>query len=110
MSQHGTPMITYPNQRPQTNTYQVSHNTPGPNVQNTAHFAQSSKTVPVQFVQTTVPQIHCVQTPIAQTQVPMTAVPPSAPAETSQQSFFTQGFVDWSSLPDELYQMKILLL
>ena len=109
-SQHGTPIITYPNQRTQTNTYQNSYNTPGPNVQNTAHFAQSSNTVPVQYVQTTVPQIHYVQTPVAQAPVQTTVAPSSAPAETSQQSFFTQGFVDWSSLPDELTDENFALV
>src|ERR1043165_2925861 len=40
----------------------------------------------------------------------MTVPPPSAPAETSQQSFFTQGFVDWSSLPHELTDENFALV
>lgn len=106
-SQNGTPMITYPNLRPQTNTYQTI---PVPNVQNYAHFAQTQTTVPVHYVQTTVPQYHYVQTPVTQAQVLMTAAPPSAPTETSQQSFFTQGFIDWSSLPDEITDDNIALV
>ena len=111
-SQNGAPMITYQNQRPHTNTYQYVQNTPGPNVQNTAHFAQSTS-VPVHYVQTSVPQYHYVQTPVNQVQVPIAATPPSAPAETSQQSqqsFFTQGFVDWSSLPDDVTDENIALV
>ena len=74
-------------------------------MQNTAHFAQSSNTVPVQYGQTTVPQIHYVQTPVAQAPVQTTVAPSSAPVETSQQSFFTQGFVDWCSLTDENFAL-----
>ena len=45
--------------------------------------------------------------------MPIAATSFPAPAETSQQSqqsFFTQGFVDWSSLPDELTDENIALV
>ncbi|MFS7994683.1 hypothetical protein Hanom_Chr12g01108951 [Helianthus anomalus] len=74
-------------------------------MQNTAHFAHPVNTVPVQYVQTTVPQIQYVQAHISQVQVqPATqqATQTSAPTETSQQSFFTQGFFYWSSLHEDL--------
>ncbi|MFS7977537.1 putative transcription factor interactor and regulator CCHC(Zn) family [Helianthus anomalus] len=40
---NSAPLITYPNQRSQPNTQQQFNpqNTPGPNVQNTAHFAET---------------------------------------------------------------------
>ena len=50
------------------------------------------------------------QTPVTQAPVQTTVAPSSAPAETSQQSFFTQGFVDWSSLPDELTDENFALV
>ncbi len=106
-SQNNGPIITHPSPRPQNtqNTVHYSQYTPTTHV-NTAHYADPVTTVPVQYVQTPVPQIQYVQHPVFQVQVqqpaPQHAAKTSAPAEASQQSFFTQGFVDWSSMPNEL--------
>ncbi|KAJ0939544.1 putative transcription factor interactor and regulator CCHC(Zn) family [Helianthus annuus] len=107
MSQNTGPIITHSssNPRPQNNqsTMHYAQYTPATHV-NTAHYANPGTPVPVHYVQTTVPQIQYVQAPVPQVQVQPVAPQQAAPAvvQADQQSFFTQGFVDWSSLPDEL--------
>ncbi|KAJ0828003.1 putative transcription factor interactor and regulator CCHC(Zn) family [Helianthus annuus] len=102
-SQTTGPIITHPssNPRPQNQgTVHYAQYAPAAQV-NTAHYAAAP--VPVHYVQTTVPQIQYVQTPVPQAQVqpaPQTTAP--AAVQPDQQSFFTQGFVDWSSMPEDL--------
>ncbi|MFS8006678.1 putative transcription factor interactor and regulator CCHC(Zn) family [Helianthus anomalus] len=69
------PVITYPNQRPQSNIqqqfYQNTQNAIGPSVQNTYHFAQSINLVQVNYVQKTpVPHVQYVQMTIEYVQAP----------------------------------------
>ena len=103
-SQTTGPIITHPSTNPrpqQQNTVHYTQYAPAAHV-NTAHYAATP--VPVHYVQTSVPQIQYVQAPIPQAQVQPAAPQTTAPTMTQpdQQSFFTQGFVDWSSMPDEL--------
>ncbi|KAJ0522045.1 putative transcription factor interactor and regulator CCHC(Zn) family [Helianthus annuus] len=102
-SQTTGPIITHPssNPRPQNQgTVHYAQYAPAAQV-NTAHYAAAP--VPVHYVQITVPQIQYVQTPVPQAQVqpaPQTTAP--AAVQPDQQSFFIQGFVDWSSMPEDL--------
>ncbi|MFS7961571.1 putative transcription factor interactor and regulator CCHC(Zn) family [Helianthus anomalus] len=59
-SQNSGPIITHPSPRPQNtqNIVRYSQNTPTPQMQNTSHFADPVNTIPVQYVQTTVPHIQ----------------------------------------------------
>ncbi|MFS7962854.1 hypothetical protein Hanom_Chr08g00731411 [Helianthus anomalus] len=82
-------------------------------MQNTSHFVHPVNTAPVQYGQTIVPQIQYVQAPAPQVQLqtaPQQAAQTFAPAEACQHSFFTQGFVDWSSLPEDLTDEKFSLV
>ncbi|KAJ0481805.1 putative transcription factor interactor and regulator CCHC(Zn) family [Helianthus annuus] len=102
-SQTTGPIITHPssNPRPQNqNTVHYAQYAPAAHV-NTAHYAVAP--VPVHYVQTAAPQIQYVQTPAPQAQVqptPQTTAPVAK--QPDQQSFFTQEFVDWSSMPEDL--------
>ncbi|MFS8018414.1 putative transcription factor interactor and regulator CCHC(Zn) family [Helianthus anomalus] len=64
-SNHFALLITYPNQRPQSNTrqqfYQNTQTTLGPSVRNTTHFTQCINPVPVHYVPATpIPQFQYV--------------------------------------------------
>ncbi|KAJ0467321.1 putative transcription factor interactor and regulator CCHC(Zn) family [Helianthus annuus] len=65
------------------------------------HYAVAP--MPVHYVQTDALQIQFVQTPAPQAQV-QSAPQTTAPVVTQpeQQSFFSQEFVDWSSMPENL--------
>ncbi|MFS7952034.1 putative transcription factor interactor and regulator CCHC(Zn) family [Helianthus anomalus] len=102
-SQTAGPIITHPssNPRPQNqSTVHYAQYTPAAQV-NTAHYVVAP--VPVHYVQTAAPQIKYVQAPAPQAQVqpaPQTTAP--VVTQPDQQSFFTQEFVDWSSMPENL--------
>ncbi|MFS7904648.1 putative RNA-directed DNA polymerase [Helianthus anomalus] len=102
-SQTVGPIVTHPssNPRPQNqNTVHYAQYAPAAQV-NTAHYAVAL--MPVHYVQTAAPQIQYVQTPAPQAQVqPAPQTTALAVTQPDQQSFFTQEFVDWSSLPENL--------
>ena len=99
--------MTFPTNKPQSSNTNYNHHTPQ---QATAHYVQVPNNQPIQFVQapnysyqlvSSGNQFQLIQAPVT----PNTSTQSSSQASSSnntQQALFTQGYVDWSSLPDDV--------